>query len=344
MPASQVFTTDAGWDFLRETRELLDVRLRDAVHRLGEPIRTVVRYHFGWCDRYGAPAENGSGKAIRPALTLLCAEAMGVTDRGIDAAVAVELAHNFSLLHDDVMDGDRLRRHRPTAWSVFGVPAAVRAGDALLALAVHALTAYPGAAAALSVRRLCDALLDMATGQCQDVSFERTRNVGLRECLTMASTKTAALIGCACALGASLGGIEPSRVDLLTRFGLHLGLTFQLTDDLLGIWGDPLLTGKPAWSDLRSGKKTLPVVAAMTAAGPAARRLAAGYGFGGEPTDGELAETAALIERAGGRRWAEQQADRHLRTALHWLAAADPAPAPADRLAALARLIARRDR
>lgn len=113
---------------LRETREVVDAGLRVAVAGLAEPARTVARYHFGWCDPHGHPtAEGGAGKAIRPALVRLCAQAVGAAPHQVvDAAVAVELAHNFTLLHDDVMNGDQLRRHRRTVWSVFGIPTAIR--------------------------------------------------------------------------------------------------------------------------------------------------------------------------------------------------------------------------
>lgn len=335
----------AGWEFLRRTRGIVDGRLRTAVNRLGEPMRTVAGYHFGWCDARGVPTDSASGKAIRPALVLLCAQAVGTrTESGVDAAVAVELVHNFTLLHDDVMDGDATRRHRPTVWSVFGMPAAIQAGDALLALAVEILVTQPAPRTTTAMRWLCDALLDMVSGQCADISFEHNENVELDECVTMAADKTAALIGCACALGALLGGAEAARVERLHRFGHHLGLAFQLIDDLLGIWGNPRITGKPVWSDLRAAKKSLPVVAALTSGSTAGHQLAALYHRRAPLGEDELATAASLIEQAGGRRWAEDAADRHLRTALTHLDAAGPSPNAATQLTALAHLITRRDR
>jgi len=250
--------------------------------------------------------------------------------------------HNFSLLHDDIMDVDSMRRHRPTVWSVFGVPAAVRTGDALLALAVKALTYYPAPQATTALHWLCDALLEMVDGQRADLSFERDTNVELDDCLTMAAEKTAGLIGCACALGALLGGAQESRVEPLRRFGRHLGLAFQLVDDILGIWGNPRITGKPVWSDLRASKKSLPVVAALTSRTAAGQALAALYLRSAPLDDDELARAVSLIEQAGGRRWVENCADWHLRTALTHLNAAHPSPAAAAQLTAIAHLITHR--
>ncbi|MGN0119190.1 MAG: polyprenyl synthetase family protein, partial [Streptomyces albidoflavus] len=126
-------TADA-WALLSRYRQLTGPRLESAVQRLAEPVRTVARYHFGWCDADGTPAQDGWGKGVRGALVLAAAQAVGgPADQALSAAAAVELVHNFSLLHDDLMDRDRTRRGRPTAWTVFGEAQAVLAGDALLA-------------------------------------------------------------------------------------------------------------------------------------------------------------------------------------------------------------------
>ncbi len=215
------------------------------------------------------------GKALRPALALLSARAAGEpAERGVPAAVAVELVHNFSLLHDDIMDRDTERRHRPTAWTVFGTPAAILAGDALLALAQDILLEDGGPQGRWAARCLLAAVQRLISGQSADMEFEQRRSVSMDECLTMAGDKTAALMACACSIGAIYTGAPPSLAMRLADFGSHVGLAFQLVDDLLGIWGAPEVTGKPVWSDLRTRKKTLPVVAAMAAGRPAATRPA----------------------------------------------------------------------
>ncbi|MBB4685680.1 family 2 encapsulin nanocompartment cargo protein polyprenyl transferase [Amycolatopsis jiangsuensis] len=312
--------------------------MRAAVDRLPVSMRRIAGYHFGWWDSRGEPVAGSAGKALRPALVLLCAEAAGGDPAdAISAAVAVELVHNFSLLHDDVMDGDETRRHRPTAWTVFGTGPAVLAGDALLTLAFDVLSPDGPAAA----RLLSTAVLDLLHGQNEDLAFEQRTEVGTEECVRMAQGKTAALLSVACTLGVLVVGGHGEHTERFGRFGRSLGLAFQHVDDLLGIWGDPAVTGKPVYSDLRSRKKSLPVVAALTSGTAAGRELAALYR---EPLpDRELARAASLVDRAGGRSWSRAQADGLLADALTALTAAGPAPRPTAELTALARLITRRD-
>ncbi|TWP53613.1 hypothetical protein FKR81_02265 [Lentzea tibetensis] len=288
--------------------------LRKAVEELPPSIRAVARYHFGWFDEHGRPADGSPGKLLRPALTLLSAQAVGDrVESAVDAAVAIELVHNFSLVHDDVMDGDPTRRHRASAWSVFGVPTAVLAGDSLLVAAVQTIAADPRA-----VEVLCRAMQELVEGQGRDLSFSSRDDVSVEECLAMADGKTSALLACACELGALSGGGTTEQAAALRRFGRHLGIAFQLVDDLLGIWGDPAVTGKPVLSDLRSRRKSLPVAAALATC-PELAEL-----YRGPLDERQLAEIADLVDRAGGRAWARAEADRHVALALDHLAAAQP--------------------
>jgi geranylgeranyl diphosphate synthase type I len=326
------------------SRDLVDPALREAVGALPEATRTIAGYHFGWWDEHERPTADGGGKAIRPALTLLTAEAVGgAAAEAVPAAVAIELVHNFSLLHDDVMDGDTTRRHRATAWTVFGRSSAILAGDALLTLAFDVLAATGSRAGREGMRTLSAAVLDLIAGQNADMALEQRTDVELAECLAMARRKTAALLGCATALGASFGGGDAGRVAHLRDFGERLGLVFQLVDDLLGIWGDPAVTGKPVRSDLHNRKKSLPVVAALTSGSAAGRELATLY-HGDEPmTDDDTARAAGLIELAGGRSWSRSYADELMGQALDSLVSAGPAVRPSAELGALARLITCRD-
>ncbi|GAA3097086.1 family 2 encapsulin nanocompartment cargo protein polyprenyl transferase [Streptosporangium carneum] len=327
------------------SRDVVESVLRPAVDTLPPSMRRIAGYHFGWWDEYGEPTRADSGKAIRPALVLLAAEAVGgAAAEALPAAVAVELAHNFSLLHDDVMDGDRTRRHRPTAWAVFGVSPAILAGDALLALAFEALSEGDHPVAPEATRIFGAAIQALLEGQSADVAFERRQDVELAECLIMAAGKTGALLGGACALGALFGGGNPEQVERLRAFGSDLGLAFQLVDDLLGIWGDPEVTGKPVYSDLRSRKKSLPVVAALASPTPAGRELAGLYHREHPLTDTDLVHAAELVDAVGGRAWSQSQADALLARALRHLRSAGFTPRPAAELGALARLVTRRDR
>lgn len=326
-------------EVLTGSRLVVDPELRAAVATLPDSMRHIAGYHFGWWDEHGAPIHGDSSKAVRPALVLLAAEAVGGDPpAALPGAVAVELVHNFSLLHDDVMDGDVTRRHRPTAWSVFGANSAILAGDTLLTLSFGVLAGSPGA-----IRLLDAAVQALLDGQAADLAFEQRTDVTLPEVESMALAKTGALLGCACALGAELGGAGPERVALLGGFGERLGLAFQLVDDLLGIWGDPEVTGKPVYSDLRNSKKTLPIVQALTSGTPEGDALRKLY-LRAEPlADAELVRAAELVELSGGRAWAQDEADRLLGEALEQLAEADPKRRAAAELEAVARLVTHRD-
>ncbi|MFF5313525.1 polyprenyl synthetase family protein [Streptomyces massasporeus] len=325
---------------LERCRALVRPALEEAVGRLHPWVGEMAAYSFGWCEVGGAPAVASGGKGVRQALAVLGAEAAGAPERaGVAAAVAVELVHTFSLLHDDIMDGDGDRRGRPTVWKAYGTGPAVLAGDALFALAVETLAAEPGGAGA--VRTLSVALRDLVGGQADDLLLadrpwtgpERARPDEYR---AMAEHKTGALLGCAAALGAVLGGAGPETVAALDRAGRHLGVAFQIVDDVLGIWGDPRVTGKPVHGDLREGKKTFPVLVALGS--PMGGRIA------GLLASGDAPETAAtLIEKAGGRSAALAEARRHI-TAVETALAEVPSTArAADDLRSLLGYLVRRE-
>ncbi|MCQ0024624.1 polyprenyl synthetase family protein, partial [Streptomyces somaliensis DSM 40738] len=296
---------------LLRCRALVRPALAGAVGRLHPWTGEMAAFCLGWSDVTGAPAPGASeGKGVRQALAVLGAEAVGADGRvAVAGAVAVELVHAFSLLHDDIMDGDTVRRQRETVWKAYGTGPAVLAGDALFALAVQCLAEVPGAYTGPAVRRLSATLADLVHGQAEDLCFEDRPWTGPgavrpEAYRTMAEHKTGALLGCAAALGALLGGASDATVTALDRAGRHLGVAFQAVDDLLGVWGDPAATGKPVHGDLRRRKKTYPVLAALAADTPAARELAAlldAPGPAGTLDEGAAALAAALVERAGGR-------------------------------------------
>jgi geranylgeranyl diphosphate synthase type I len=336
-------------EVLAWSRAELDPVLRAAVGTLPAATRHVAGYHFGWWDERGRASEANAGKALRPALTLLAAEAVGASPaRALAAAAAIELVHNHSLLHDDVMDGDPTRRHRPTAWRVFGVSPAIQAGDALLALAFDVLadSSRPNAGrpeAVRGARMLNSAVQAIVDGQLIDLELEGREDVDMAECLRMVTAKTGALMACACAIGAVFGGGRPEQVEHLRAFGADVGVAFQHVDDLLGIWGEPAVTGKPVHADLHCRKKSLPVVAALRS-GTAAGRELAGLYLRAEPLSAAAARHAAhLVDAAGGRAWSRRQVDELLSRALGHLRSARLDPRTADKLSALARLATHRD-
>ncbi|SDM73573.1 polyprenyl synthetase family protein [Allokutzneria albata] len=354
-PEEQVWHTDTAdlapksgdgvLAFLAECRATVVPVLREAVDTLPPPVRRVAGYHFGWLDEHGRPvADDNGGKMIRPALTLLSARAVGGgVEDAVPAAASVELVHNFSLLHDDIIDGDRTRRHRLTAWAAFGVPAAVLAGDALWALALRLLTDGDGATSAQTVRTMTLTLCRLIDGQSADTDFPLRHRVSISEVEDMAAGKTAAVMGCASALGALAGGGDLAQVSALQRMGENLGMAFQVVDDLLGIWGDPGSVGKPVGSDLTNRKKSFPVVAALASGTDAAAELASLYRFERPLTDAEAARAADLVEAAGGRAWALREAERYAQAARHALAEIDAAPDVTADLSALTALITGRD-
>ncbi|MFE4664843.1 polyprenyl synthetase family protein [Streptomyces sp. NPDC056716] len=336
---------------LERGRTLATPVLRAAVDGLAPPMDTVAAYHFGWIDAQGRPADGDGGKAVRPALAVLSAEVTGAPpETGVPGAVAVELVHNFSLLHDDLMDGDEQRRHRDTVWKVHGPAQAILVGDALFALANDVLLQLGTVEAGRATRRLTTATRALIDGQAQDISYEHRDRVSVEECLEMEGNKTGALLACASSIGAVLGGADDRTADTLEKYGHHLGLAFQAVDDLLGIWGDPEATGKQAWSDLRQRKKSLPVVAALAAGGPASERLGDILAADAKASDfenfseAEFAARAALIDEAGGREWTAAEARRQHVTAIEALDAIDMPDAVRARFTALADFVVVRKR
>jgi geranylgeranyl diphosphate synthase type I len=220
----------------------------------------MLAYHLGWGPGLAR------GKRLRPLLCLLsCAGAGGDWRQALPVAAAIELIHNFSLIHDDIQDNSPLRHGRPTVWSRWGQAQAINAGDAMFTLAFLAPHRLPalGVSAETTLTVLAElkrTCLALTQGQYLDMSFEQRPTVSVDDYLTMVEKKTAVLIAAAAHLGACLAGAAPEKASAFRNYGLSLGLAFQLQDDLLGIWGDPAVTGKSAASDLEKRKKSLPVV------------------------------------------------------------------------------------
>jgi geranylgeranyl diphosphate synthase, type I len=332
---------------LASARDLLDEPMREAVGRLAPSVRNVAAYHFGWVDADGSAGEAHRGKAIRGTLAVLSAEAVGAhASEGVPGALAVEFVHNFSLLHDDVMDGDTERRHRSTAWSVFGSSAAILAGDALLALAFEALLDADPVRAQPAGRSLAAATQHLIVGQVGDLEFERRLDVTLDECLEMAAGKTASLMACSASIGAHLAAAPADAVHALDVFGYEVGLAFQLVDDLLGIWGAPASTGKPVGADLRARKNSLPVVAAMNSGTAAGAELLSLYGSGAlnpDADDDAVARATALVDEAGGRAWAVDESKRRLERACEALSGVDLDKPTMQLLIQIAQYVTARD-
>lgn len=302
-----------------------------------------LRYHLGWEDAAGNRVTGAGGKLLRPCALLLGAElAGGEVEQALPAAAAVELVHGFSLLHDDIEDRSERRRGQPTLWVRVGQAQAINAGDGMFTLARLAMHRLPAAGVPPvrvldAMRELDEACLRLVAGQHLDIAFEQRLDVTPAEYLEMAAGKTAAMFAAPFALGALLGGAPPRVVDAFRDFGHHIGLAFQAIDDVLGIWGDPEVTGKPVGDDLASRKMTYPVVSAM-AVEPVGERVRAAYLDAGT----SVAELAELVEEAGGRAATERLADEHEAAGLRALAAAGLGSEVLDACRAFAALAVRR--
>ena len=258
-----------------EMLHALDRELR-AVLRAGEGVRDtfylMMHYQMGWVDEGFAPVQEKGGKKIRPLLCLLtCGAAGGSWKAAIPAAAAVEIFHNFSLIHDDIEDLSEIRRGRPTHWKRWGTGPAINTGDAMFGSAFLALAGLPGSGepGILSevLPRFSRASVELTRGQHLDMEFENRMDVAVEEYLGMISGKTAAVMSLCCEAGALVAGAGGETVSGFASFGRDLGMAFQIHDDILGIWGDEANTGKSAESDVITRKKTLPVIYGLSRSG-----------------------------------------------------------------------------
>jgi len=284
----------------------------------------MIRYHLG-LDGSGGPR----GKRMRPLLGLLAyASIAGDHRAALPGAAAVELGHNFSLVHDDIEDGDVERRHRATLWTIHGIPQAINTGDLIFSLsrvALHRLTDLGFSdAKVLRLMRLYDeTCVLLCEGQYLDIATSASDEPMTVELyFDMIGRKTAALISASIEAGALLATDDETVIGAYRRFGWALGLAFQLNDDVLGIWGQEQKTGKEP-TDVARHKKTLPVLYAFEHATRADReRLTALYATA-DPTQADVAEIVAILERSGGQAFTRTEARRYRDEALGELEALD---------------------
>ncbi|WP_279671313.1 hydroxysqualene dehydroxylase HpnE [Flexivirga meconopsidis] len=326
---------------LEQTRTLVTPALHKAVDSLDGQERLVVAYHLGFVDTAGDPVTHDGGKGLRPTLVLLGGQAVGIDPaQVVGAAVAVELVHNFSLVHDDIMDRDRTRRHRPTVWAVWDDATAILAGDAMQTLAFETLLGDPSPHAAAAAHLLATTTRELIHGQVLDMEFEQRERVSLADCRAMAAAKTGVLLACSAAVPAVLAGGTHEQRAALTSYGRHVGAAFQLVDDLLGIWGDPEVTGKSNHSDLRAKKRSLPISWALEQ--PGSGRVQ-DWLVNGPTDDDTIAGIAAHLADIGARDWCRSSADTEVAAALEALHQAQLDPAAVAGLTEVAHYVAGRE-
>jgi geranylgeranyl diphosphate synthase type I len=316
-----------------------------------KPFHEMLTYHMGWTGDGAGP--DATGKRIRPLLLLLSTAACSPSPNGaggadeawqsaLPAAAAVELVHNFSLVHDDIQDNSEKRRGRLTTWVKWGAPMAINVGDALFVLSNQAIIDlkenYPAEVVLKAADILHNTCLDLTRGQFLDMSYAKRLDLTVEDYWPMIAGKTAALLSACCHIGSLLGGADESGQDAYRSFGHYLGLAFQVQDDILGIWGDEAVTGKSAANDLIEGKKSLPVLAGLGVHGRFAARWKQG-----PIHDAEVQELAGVLANEGGYKAASEAARQMTDLALMSLREADPQGQAGEALFELADKLLKRN-
>ncbi|MEX2598559.1 MAG: polyprenyl synthetase family protein [Dehalococcoidia bacterium] len=332
--------------FLPEVRECL----RSVVPDSDSGFFGLLRFHLGWEDAAGNPANEDSGKSLRPVLCLAaCDMAGGDWQAAMPAAAALELVHNFSLIHDDIQDGDTTRRGRATLWTVRGIPAAVAAGNAMRVVADQTLAALadtgmrPSLAVLASVE-LTHRYLEMIEGQYMDMSFEQAEHVTVDEYLDMIGRKTGALIESALFLGALAGSGDPDAARSFGRCGRKLGLAFQVRDDYLGVWGNPKATGKAVGADIRRKKKALPVLYMLEQATPADMQWITPALSEPEVSEANVERVLDLLDRLDARKYVQSVAEAQAEEALAAVSELSLPPGAEQKLNAMAKFFVTRQK
>lgn len=297
----------------------------------------MLRYPMGWVEADGNVHEHATGKRVRPLMVLFCAEAAGGEwSQALPAAAAVEILHNFSLIHDDIEDNSPIRHGRPTVWKIWGVPNAINVGDALYTLSFQAL--HHLTEGGLSSRGVLGALhafgdtaFTLTRGQHLDMRFEHEPTVTVEQYIEMIRGKTAALLSLSAYLGALVVTDDAERAGVFAEFALALGLSFQIHDDILGIWGDPTITGKSAASDILSRKKSLPVLYGLERSPALRQRYADETDF----SEAEVQNIVAELETVGALDYARSLENDWNERALDALERAEPTAMGARKLRAL---------
>ncbi len=284
----------------------------------------MQEYHLGWRNRALEVEYADPGKLLRPIITMMCCALMGGTHaQALPLAAGIQLIHDFSLIHDDIQDNSDLRRGRTTLWTIWGLAQGINAGDGMFVVAHLAIQRLRQTG--LSAERVLDILarfdrtiLSICEGQYLDISFEGKQTVTEDEYVAMVTRKTAVLLAACCELGAMAANASEGAAAALGEFGLHLGISFQMQDDILGIWGDPAVTGKPDAADLLRRKQSLPVIYALSreaSNGPIHRLYATAAG-----DDAGLAAARQAIDASGAQAFTAQLAEFHYVTACAALA------------------------
>ncbi len=334
-----------GYQTVSTLLSSIELELQKQVSRLDQPrtkpFHEMLTYHMGWTGEGAGP--EATGKRIRPLMVLLCTAGCGADwQSALPAAAAVELVHNFSLVHDDIQDNSPKRRGRDTVWTKWGAPMAINVGDALFVLSNQAIVDlqenYSAEIVVKAAEILHNTCLDLTRGQFLDMSYEERNDLKVEDYWPMIAGKTAALLSACCHLGALLGSADEEKQEAYRSFGHYLGLAFQVQDDILGIWGNETVTGKSVASDLVEGKNSLPVLVGLSANKKFAERWRKG-----SIKPEEVEELANTLSTEGGYDSAYEASKQMTDLALLNLREADPQGEAGEALFELADKLLKRE-
>ncbi len=317
-----------GEELLNRHLDMVDEEIKKVFESRTHPAQLydMMKYHLGWLDEDLKKVEQYRGKRFRPTLCLLVYNAIsGVYDKALPAAAAIELIHNFSLIHDDIEDMDEERRHKATVWKLWGISQAINVGDGMHVMANLAALrmADQGVTSEKVVevlRILNETIITLCEGQYLDMSFEDRLDITLDMYLDMIRRKTAALVEASTWIGATLATEDASKVNNFRGFGRNIGLAFQIIDDIIGIWEKAEQTGKPKASDVRNRKKTLPILFALEKAKESDRKTLKELYSRPRLTDEDVEKVLSILESSGAYEFSKKMAEDYERTALQELA------------------------
>jgi geranylgeranyl diphosphate synthase type I len=333
----------------------IETELKKQIARLDEShtkeFHEMLTYHMGWTGEGAGP--NAAGKRIRPLITLLSTASINSNNQinkginlnwlhAVSAASAIELIHNFSLVHDDIQDNSELRRGRKTVWTKWGQPMAINAGDGLFVIAYQSILDlskhYPAEMVVQAAQILSEVCLKLTQGQFLDMSYENRNDLSIEDYWHMIGGKTASLLSACTHIGALLGYAKPEIVEAYRLFGYHLGLAFQVQDDVLGIWGDESVTGKSVASDLVEGKNSLPVLFGLSQNRQFSTRWKQGA-----ITQTEVGEVAKLLEDEGAKEYAQKVSAEQTQKAMSYAEQAQPDGEAGQLMLGLANMLLKRN-